>query len=150
MNCARMIAHVVRFLNMRSISRVINKMRSIIGCNAFFGINSRLTLLLFLLLLNHSHMVLVSGSSEVVPAAENVHPLYQHAALTSDDSEFFNTNHYLSDTSDVESVPITAGGGIGGNVTIGNGNHAGKYSNWDDYMGSIDMYSETGDYDYGK
>lgn len=136
-------------------------MRLLIGFIAFFAKNSQLTLPLIVLLLHHhAHVALVSGNTEVdvnlMPAAAaSVNTLHERniAALTSDGSDFFNTNHYSPDTmesSDVESVSITNDGDIGRNVSIGNGNHAGKLYNWDDYMGSIDMYSESGDYDYGK
>lgn len=100
---------------------------------------------------------MVSGTPEVdgslMPAASGAKFLQEHAALTGEGSEFFHTNHYSSDAmenDDAESVSVTNDGHFGGNASIGNGNHAGKLYNWEDYMGSIDMYSESSDYDYGK
>lgn len=128
-------------------------MRLLIDFIAFFAINSQITLLLLLFSHHHQH---VYGNTEVdinlkPSSAAAVQEHQNIAALTNENSNFFHSNGDMLEISDVESVPITIGGG---NVSIGNGNHAGKLYNWDDsrddYMGSIDMYSETGDYDYGK
>lgn len=132
-------------------------MRLLIGFIGFFAKNPQLTLLL-LLFSHHSHYV-NGGNTEVdinlMPATQQEQNV---AAYTNENSNFFHTNGDIMENSDVESVPITIGGGnggsdsanFGGNVSMSNGNHAGKMYNWDDYMGSIDMYSESGDYDYGK
>lgn len=124
-------------------------MRPLIDLIAFFALHSPLVLLLLLFSHHHSY---VNGNTEVdinlMPAA--THDQQNIAALTNENSHFFHGDGDLLENSDVESVPITVdGGGYGGNVS--NGNQAGKLYNWDDYMGSIDMYSESGDnYDYGK
>lgn len=123
-------------------------MRLLIGFIAFFAINSQLTLRL-----------LVHGNTEMdinlMPATQDQHI----AAYTDDDSNFFNTD--VVENSDVESVPpITSGdgGGFGGNVSIGNGNRAGKYIDDGEYIYSAPIDSGYGGYpsssndgyDYGK
>lgn len=109
-------------------------MRFLIGFIAFFAINSQFTLLF------NQHTLANAASSE---------HSQEHSIDTFPSDGYFNTDRYVRDAvenSDVESVPID----VSGNVSIGNGNHAGKLYNWDDYMGSIDMYAESGDYDYGN
>lgn len=128
-------------------------MRSLIGFIAFSGMHSRLALLLLLFSSQH-HQYACGGNTEAdINLMPPTAPEHQHtAAFTNDNSNFFHSDGdmMMMENSDVESVPITigngGGGSIGGNASIGN--HAGKLYNYDDYMGSIDMYSESGDYDY--
>lgn len=134
-------------------------MRLLIGFIAFPGMHAQLALVL-LLLSQHQHYVCGGGNTEadinLMPPTAQEH---QHmAAFTNDNSNFFHTDGDMMENSDVEAVPITIGNGdggggggsgsFGGNASIGN--HAGKLYNWDEYMSSLDMYSESGDYDYGK
>lgn len=125
-------------------------MRSLIGFIAFSGMHSPIVLLL--LLFSQQHHYVCGGNTEadinLMPSTAREH---QHmAAYTNDNGNLFHSDGELMDTSDVETVPISIGNGgsYGGNASIGS--HAGKLYNWDDYAGSIDMYAESGDYDYGK
>lgn len=123
-------------------------MRSLIGFIAFAEMHSRIALLLLLLLSQHQHYVCGGNTETDINLMPPTAPEHQHiAAFTNDNGNFFHSDGEMMENSDVETVPITVGND-GGNASIGN--HAGKLYNWDDYMGSIDMYSENGDYDYGE
>lgn len=124
----------------------------LIGFIAFFAINAQLTSGSTEVDVNLMHSAAAVASAKTLQN-QNI------AALTSDGGNFFDTD--VVGSSDVENLPITFNGGggggessFGGNVSFKHGSHAEKLYNWDDsrddFMGSIDMYPDSNDYDYGK
>lgn len=90
-------------------------------------------------------LLVVNAEVDVnVMTANGKSPHSYDASLTSD-GQFFDTDqHYLPESDMVENVPAFSSNG---NASIGS--QTGKLYNYDDYMGSIDMY-DYGNYDYGK
>lgn len=116
---------------MNSVHSATSNMRLLISFIAFFAIFSRQPMF----------GRLVNAESDInIIETNGKHPHEHHASLTSD-GNFFDTDHYFGQ-SDVEAVPA-----INGNMSIGS--HSGKLYNYDDYMGGLDMYPDSG-YDYGK
>lgn len=117
---------VTSVVNISFASRSTFKMRLLISFIAFFAITSHL----------------VIADLDIDTLETNGKHADEHDASLTYDGNFFATNQYFAE-SDVESVPA-----INGNVSIGN--RSGKLYNYDDYLGSIDMYPDYGNYDYGK
>lgn len=92
---------------------------------------------------------MVRAETDINLLETNSKMAHEHQASLTSDGSFMDTDHYLHE-SDVESVPVYNNG----NTSMGN--RSGKLYNYDDYLGSIDMYpsypgyDQGGGYDYGK
>lgn len=112
---------------MTSANSATNNMHLLISFIAFFAIYS--------VMVNAELDVNIMGSDAKI---------HEHDASYTSDSSFFDNQPYLHNINDdVESVPIN------GNTSISN--LSGRLYNYDDYMGSIDMYPDpNNNYDYGE
>lgn len=94
---------------------------------------------------------MVRAETDINLMESNSKMTHEHRASLTDDGHFLDNDQYLHDISgsDVESVPAYNSG----NTSMSN--RSGKLYNYDDYLGSIDMYPgypgyDQSGYDYGK